>query len=194
MVYVFQALSHNRLLKPGDKIAIGTPIFTPYTQIPNVMNYGLVSIDVSNSEENNWDIDEEELRKLEKPEVKAFFLVNPSNPASHALSENTLKALCEVVEKNPDLIDIDRLMSEQYGEDFAEYICDSMTEIDFLNDLAQKKGVVVMYGPGFEAPDGTIRISLANLNKDDYVEIAERILELLDEYYEEYEAEEQEAA
>ena len=56
-------------------------------------------------------------------------------------------------------------MSEQYGEDFAEYIRDSMTEVDFLNDLAQKKGFVVMYGSGFEAPDGTIRISLANLNK-----------------------------
>lgn len=68
------------------------------------------------------------------------------------------------------------------------------TGLFLLNDLAQKKGVVVMYGPGFEAPDGTIRISLANLNKDDYVEIAERILELLDEYNEEYEPEEQEAA
>ena len=59
------------------------------------------------------------------------------------------------------------------------------TDIEFLNDLAQKKGVVLMYGPGFSAPEGTVRISLANLNKEDYPEIADRIYELLDEYYEE---------
>ena len=47
----------------------------------------------------------------------------------------------------------------------------------------------MMYGPGFSAPDGTVRISLANLNKEDYTEIARRLFELLDEYYAEYEAE-----
>ena len=90
MVYIFEALSHNRLLKPGDQIAIATPIFTPYLQIPSVKNYGLVSIDVSSTQEENWDIAEAELAKLEDPSVKAFFLVNPSNPASRALSEKTL--------------------------------------------------------------------------------------------------------
>ena len=44
-----------------------------------------------------------------------------------------------------------------------------------------------MYGPGFSAPDGTVRISLANLNTEDYVEIAHRLFELLDEYYAESE-------
>ena len=93
MVYIFDALSHNRLLKPGDQIAIATPIFTPYMQIPSVKDYGLVSIDVSSTEESHWEIDEAELAKLEDPSVKAFFLVNPSNPASHALSEMTLARL-----------------------------------------------------------------------------------------------------
>lgn len=57
-----------------------------------------------------------------------------------------------------------------------------------LDDLATKKGVVLMYGPGFDAPEGCVRVSLANLNKEDYVEIAQRMNELFDEYYEEYEA------
>lgn len=104
MVYIFEALSHNRLLKPGDQIAIATPIFTPYMQIPSVKDYGLVSVDVSSTAADNWDIDEAELKKLEDSAVKAFFLVNPSNPASHALSEHTLARLTQVVEKNPDLI------------------------------------------------------------------------------------------
>ena len=46
-----------------------------------------------------------------------------------------------------------------------------------------------MYGPGFSAPEGTVRISLANLNSEDYAEIGRRLFELLDEYYEEYEEE-----
>lgn len=353
MVYIFEALSHNRLLKPGDQIAIATPIFTPYMQIPSVKDYGLVSIDVSSTAEDNWDIDEVELAKLEDPSVKAFFLVNPSNPASHALSENTLALLTQVVEKNPDLIILtddvygtfaenfqsvyavlpyntilvysfsklygvtgwrigliamneqnvcDRLLGElpeedkaylrdeysivttdpdsmpfldrvvadsrsiglyhtsglstpsqvfmdmlalshlvhaakgeedpyirqandtvharyvalmhalgltldesasnaqyytlidvydlverEYGPEFLQWLKAEKTEIDFLNDLAGRKGVVLMYGPGFSAPDGTVRISLANLNTEDYVEIAGRLFELLDEYYAESE-------
>lgn len=43
-----------------------------------------------------------------------------------------------------------------------------------------------MYGPGFDAPEGNVRISLANLNSEDYSEIASRIMELLEEYYEEF--------
>ena len=352
MVYIFEALSHNRLLNPGDRIAIATPIFTPYMQIPSVKNYGLVSVDVTSSEAENWDIAETELAKLEDPSVKAFFLVNPSNPASHALSDKTLERLKQVVEKNPDLIILtddvygtfvedfrtvysvlpyntilvysfsklygvtgwrvgliamnksnvcDRLLSElpeedkdflreeyaivtsepeemkfldrvvadsrsiglyhtsglstpsqvfmvmmslthlvnaeedpyirlanetvharytalmkaldlptddsiqnaqyytlvdvlniagnRYDADFAEWLGNSRTEIDFLNDLAGRKGVVLMYGPGFNAPEGTVRISLANLNAEDYTEIARRLYELLDDYYAEYEAE-----
>ena len=118
MVYIFEALSHNRLLNPGDQIAIATPIFTPYMQIPSVKNYGLVSIDISSSQDENWDIAETELAKLEDPSVKAFFLVNPSNPASHALSEKTLERLAQAVEKNPDLIILTDDVYGTFAEDF----------------------------------------------------------------------------
>lgn len=349
MCYIFHTLSHNKLLKPGDKIAIATPIFTPYLQIPSVNNYGLVSIDVASEDKTNWDISDKELAKLESKEIKAFFLVNPSNPASHALSDATLKKLEEVVKKNPDLIIltddvygtfvnsfetvyaripyntilvysysklygatgwrigliatnkdnvmdkllarlpakdknelnkeysivtaepesmkfIDRvaadsrsiglyhtsglstpsqvfmslialtnlveggkdlyieqsnelvrqryitLMSElhleadasdenasyytlinvndlikrNYDEKFASWKIANKTDIQFLNDLAKKKGVVLMYGPGFDAQPGTVRISLANNNEEDYKELARRLFELLDEYHKEY--------
>lgn len=348
MVYIFETLSHNRLLKPGDTIAIATPIFTPYMEIPSVKDYGLVSVDVSSTAEDNWDIAEDELAKLEEASVKAFFLVNPSNPASHALSENTLARLKQVVEKNPDLIILtddvygtfaedfqtvyavlpyntilvysfsklygvtgwrvgliamnennvcDRLLGElpeedkaylrdeysivtidpdsmpfldrvvadsrsiglyhtsglstpsqvfmdllalshlvyatrgeedpyirqandtvheryvalmnalgltpdesasnaqyytlidvydlverEYGPEFLRWFKAEKTDVDFLDDLAGRKGVVLMYGPGFNAPEGSVRVSLANLNTEDYVEIARRLFELLDEY------------
>lgn len=352
MCYIFQALSHNRVLDPGDKIAIATPIFTPYLQIPNVNDYGLVSVDVMATGDDDWDIPEDELAKLEDPEIKAFFLVNPSNPASHALSDATLERLEQVVEKNPDLviltddvygtfvdgfqtvysvlphntilvysysklygatgwrigliamnkdnvvdrliaelpdderqwlddqydivtdtpeslpfierlcadsrsiglyhtsglstpsqvfmdllslthlvakdndpyieqsrnlvnarysalmgalgleadesranaryyalIDVNDLIARHYDADFAAWRKDNIDDISFLDDLAERKGVVLMYGPGFDAPEGCVRVSLANLVEDDYVEIARRLMELLDEYHERYEQE-----
>ena len=33
--YIFRSLKANRLLKPGDRIALGTPIFTPYWRYRN---------------------------------------------------------------------------------------------------------------------------------------------------------------
>ena len=87
------------------------------------------------------------------------------------------------------LVDALTIAANRYDADFADWLRTSRTEIDFLNDLAGKKGVVLMYGPGFSAPEGTVRISLANLNAEDYTEIARRLFELLDDYYAEYEAE-----
>ena len=84
------------------------------------------------------------------------------------------------------MVDILGLAGDRYGEDFSNWLSETRTEIEFLDDLAAKKGVVLMYGPGFSAPEGSVRISLANLNTGDYVEIADRLFELLDEYYEEY--------
>ena len=355
--YIFESLNHNHVLEPGDKIALATPIFTPYLQIPNVNDYGLVSVDVSSTSEENWDIAESELAKLEDTDVKAFFLVNPSNPASHALSDATLDRLKKVVEKNPDLIvitddvygtfvddfqtaysvvphntilvysfsklygatgwrigmiamnednvvdrlianlpaehkdelageyaivssepeampfverlcadsrsiglyhtsglstpsqvfmdllalthlidpdndpyielskatvheryvalmealgltpdtsrenaqyytivDINELMRQRYGDDFVAWRREAVSDLTFLDDLAKKEGVVLMYGPGFDAPEGCVRVSLANLNKDDYVEIARRMGELMDEYYARFQQESSRAA
>lgn len=347
--YIFNSLSHNRLLNKGDKIAIATPIFTPYLEIPHINDYGLVSINVDSTSETNWEISDAEIKKLENNNVKAFFLVNPSNPASHALSTNTLNKIKKVIEKNPNLIiitddvygtfvnnfqtlysvapentmlvysfsklygvtgwrlglialnetnifdemlkglsskdkkyldqeyssvtddvpnfpfierivadsrsiglyhtsglstpsqifmdflalthllnvendeyinktneiinerydalmnalnlakdedvnnakyycllDLKNMFKVRYSEEFKTYITSKYTLLDILNDLASIEGVVVMYGPGFDAPDWSIRISLANLNKDQYIELARRIYELFDEYFEKY--------
>ena len=346
MSYIFHSLNHNKLLLPGDKIAIGTPIFTPYLQIPDVNNYGLVSINVSSSEENDWDIPETEINKLKDKSIKALFLVNPSNPASHSLSDDTISRLEKVIEVNPNLIILtddvygsfvnnfqsvyaripyntilvysysklygvtgwrtgliamnknnvmDKLLKElpknkkdqlnreysivttepenmkfidrvtadsrsvglyhtsglstpsqifmdilslthlirkdndpylkqcndllteryetlmnefelevddvtknakyysvinintiirnTYGEGLLNWKKENKTDLDFLYDLAKKVGVVLMYGPGFETLEGYVRVSLANLNSEDYKEIARRIYEVLDYYY-----------
>ena len=104
IVYIFNSLKENYLLNPGDKIAINTPIFTPYLEIPSLNDYQLIKLDLTSKEKNNWELEDTELDKLKDPSIKAFFLVNPSNPGSRSLNSHLLKCIEEVVSKNPNLI------------------------------------------------------------------------------------------
>lgn len=346
MTYIFNTLKENFLINPGDKIAIGTPIFTPYLEIPTLNDYQLEVVDIMLDESNNWQYPDSELKKLENPAVKAFFIVNPSNPPSTSVAKESLekiaklvqttrkdliiltddvygtfvngfKSLAAIAPKNtilvysfskyfgatgwrlgvigiyqdnvmdkmiaalpvekrsgmhkryesistdpddiklidrlvadsravalnhtaglstpqqvmmvlfafqelldsdshlyrkeaqdlirdryealykalgveaPELpcyamyyttIDIPQLAEERFGKDFAKWLKAEHEPIDFVWNLADKKGVVLMDGGGFAAPEMSVRVSLANLFKKDYVKIGKAISELLSEY------------
>ncbi|WP_460016527.1 bifunctional aspartate transaminase/aspartate 4-decarboxylase [Lactovum odontotermitis] len=351
IVYIFNSLKRNHLIKAGDKIAINTPIFTPYLQIPELNEFDLVKVLIDSDESKNWEISLEQIKKLEDPDIKAFFVVNPSNPGSKAFSQEALRAIQAAVEKNPDLmiitddvygtfvenfqslyslvpkntilvysfsklfgatgwrlglialqkknifdelIDrlpeaelaeldkryslvthspenfsfIDRIVADsrsvglyhtsglstpqqimevlfalthlihqdeadpyfnacaelinrryedlhkalklatdesaenakyysminilsvaeqQYGKDFRTYLENNFVHNDFLLKLAERNGVVLMDGVGFGAGEGDLRVSEANLPTEDYYLIGQQILELLREYYLEFE-------
>ncbi|MCC8020287.1 MAG: aspartate 4-decarboxylase [Rikenellaceae bacterium] len=110
MCYLFDSLKENRLLKAGDKIAIGVPIFTPYLEIPvlDIYDFDVTYIygtarDSSGS--LNFQYPQSELDKLGDKSVKAFFIVNPSNPTSVMICPDCRKYLVKVVkERNPDLM------------------------------------------------------------------------------------------
>jgi aspartate 4-decarboxylase len=110
MCYIFDSLQINRLLKRGDRIAIGAPIFTPYIEMPQLEQYGLEVVRIDASEKrwigtHSWQYPDSEIDKLGDPSIKAFFLVNPSNPPSVAVRQETIDRIVEVVKtKNPNLI------------------------------------------------------------------------------------------
>ncbi|MDX2089797.1 MAG: bifunctional aspartate transaminase/aspartate 4-decarboxylase [Kofleriaceae bacterium] len=109
MCYVFESLLRNGILRRGDTVALGTPIFTPYIELPHLENFELQTINVAQTSmegaRHTWQYSEDELKKLENPKVKAFFIVNPSNPASFAMAAETRQALVELVtKKRPDLL------------------------------------------------------------------------------------------
>ena len=85
------------------------------------------------------------------------------------------------------LINVGKLAEKYYGKEFKDYLFSKYTQLDLLNSLAKKEGVVVMYGPGFDGEDNTIRFSLANLDKEDYIEIGRRMEEWVQSYIEEFE-------
>jgi aspartate 4-decarboxylase len=104
MTYIFQTLKFNGLVEQGQKIALGTPIFSPYLEIPPLPEYDLEIVDIRMDEDNEWQFSDAELKKLEDPEIKIFCLVNPSNPPSAKLSDADLDKLATLVQtKRPDL-------------------------------------------------------------------------------------------
>lgn len=113
MAYIFNSLMENRLLHKGDKIALGSPIFTPYLEIPRLNDYEFVELEVQQAEEAGWQYTDSEIEKLADPKVKAFFLVHPSNPTSMAMHQETLEKIAEMVNtRRQDLI---LLTDDVYG-------------------------------------------------------------------------------
>ncbi len=352
MCYIFNSLVENKLLQKGDKIALGTPIFTPYLEIPHLNDYELVEVEVSGDEHNDWQMSDEALDKLKDPSVKAFFLVNPGNPSSVSIQQSSLDHLARLVENErrdliiltddvygtfvngfrslmaicprnticvysyskffgatgwrlgviaiheDNLFDqkiaslseadrnalgerygsvsldvagmkfIDRLVADsravalnhtaglstpqqvqmalfslfslmdagapykkdaqqvvtkrfeglysalgitytpnpndahyyttidvldlaraKYGEEFNTWLVDSYEPVDFVLRLAREKEVVLLPGAGFDAPDWSIRVSLANLPDEAYPEIGRQIVGLLEDYHKTWSAE-----
>src|ERR1700741_3324428 len=113
MCYIFKSLKANRLLQPGDTIALGTPIFTPYIEMTHLEDYALKVVQIKSPQENKFQYTDEEIRKLEDPKIKAFFVVNPANPSGMGLSGETIKKLANLVKnKRPDLM---LLTDDVYG-------------------------------------------------------------------------------
>jgi len=113
MCYIFKSLKANRLLKPGDTIALATPIFTPYIEMTHLEDYALNVVNIQATQENKFQFTDAELKKLENPTIKAFFLVNPGNPTGVALGKETIGKLANLVKtKRPDLM---LLTDDVYG-------------------------------------------------------------------------------
>ena len=339
MCYLFYSLKCNFLVNPGDRIALMTPIFTPYLNIPILNDYDL---DVTYIQANTidadglhtWQYPDSELEKLRDPSIKLLCLVNPSNPPSVALDDasraklisddvygtfvphyrsllddlpyntacvysfskyfgatgwrlaviataqnnvfddliaklpddkkralaNRYACLTDHIEKvkftdrmvadsrlvalngtaglgtpqqvmmslfalycllddhdayrtkmqqlvqhrlgllwkslgwtlEPDperagyysVIDLSIWATRLYGADFFAWLKENYDSLDIVVRLAQDTGVVLMDGHGFDAPEWSVRVSLANLNADDYIAIGQRLSAMLADYAE----------
>jgi aspartate 4-decarboxylase len=112
MCYIFKSMKSNRLLNPGDTIALGVPIFTPYLEMPHLEDFALNVVDIRAPQENHFQFTDAELDKLLDPRIKAFFVVNPGNPSAIALSDAVIAKIGQILEKRPDLI---LLTDDVYG-------------------------------------------------------------------------------
>lgn len=110
IVYTFNSLFNNALLEKGDTIALLIPTFAPYMEIPELPEYGfnveyicseLMDIDGHTS----YQFSKNELDRLRDPNIKAVFVVNPSNPTANAIYGDSISQLEDIVKRdNPELM------------------------------------------------------------------------------------------
>ncbi|MEG1311609.1 MAG: aspartate 4-decarboxylase [Romboutsia sp.] len=125
MCYIFDSLMANELLRKNDKIAIMTPIFTPYLEIPHLPGYEFEVININADEvdsygNHTWQYSKKELEKLKDTSIKALFVVNPNNPASIAINDDSANNLVAVVKNyNQDLMIISDDVYGTFVNDFT---------------------------------------------------------------------------
>lgn len=123
LIYIFKTLKINKLLRPKDSIAIVTPVFSPYLEIPQLQEYNLNSVFIKSDNNLGWQIPIEEIEKLKDPKIKALYLVNPANPTAVALNKQVLKELTQFVKKRrPDLIIITDTVYSSFIDDFVSIV------------------------------------------------------------------------
>lgn len=133
MCYIFDTLLANHLLTKRDHIALMVPIFTPYLEIPELSRYEfqvtfIHASSVNEEGRHTWQYPKEELDKIGSTDIKALFVVNPSNPPSVAIDESGIAYLKEVIQtKNPELMII---TDDVYGT-FTDHFKSLMTEIPY---------------------------------------------------------------
>jgi aspartate 4-decarboxylase len=111
MCYIFDSLVVNHLLHRGDKVALAVPTFTPYIEICHLDRFNFEIVEINADEvsatdgRHTWQYPDAEIDKLTDPSIKALFFVNPSNPPSVAMRENSMHRLAKLIQsKRPDLI------------------------------------------------------------------------------------------
>ena len=133
MCYIFDSLIANKLLSVGDKIALLVPTFTPYLEIPHLARYNfeitrIKALEIDEKGIPTWQYTNAEIDKLADPSIKALYVVNPSNPPSVAIRNESKGHLLEVVKKhNPNLMII---TDDVYGT-FVDNFRSLMAELPF---------------------------------------------------------------
>jgi len=116
-------------LRPGDEVLTPSPGFPIYESLINFV--GAKPVLYPLREENNFDIDIEEFKKLVSPMTKMIILNSPQNPTGSVLSKETLKEISRIVLEDNDILVIS---DEVYSEIIYEGEHSSIASIPEMKD------------------------------------------------------------
>jgi aspartate 4-decarboxylase len=86
------------------------------------------------------------------------------------------------------LIDFEFFARKNIGQDAVDYLKKNVHPLDLAFRLAEDHGIVLLNGGGFEAPDWSLRVSLANLPDEAYEEIGRGVRSIARGYRDAFEA------
>jgi len=86
------------------------------------------------------------------------------------------------------LIDFEFWARKNIGQEAVEYLKKNVHPLDLAFRLAEDHGIVLLNGGGFDAPDWSLRVSLANLDDQVYEEIGRGVRSIARGYRDAFEA------
>ncbi len=185
MCYIFDSLQANRLLKQHDKVAIMVPIFPPYVEIPHLKRYDFDVVEIRATGRNpdgshTWQYPPSEIEKLKDPDIKALFLVNPSNPPSVAIDAETRQQLMDIVKNhNPHLMIISDDVYSTFVDGFRSLMADlpyntigvySLSK--YFGVTGRRLGVIALH------PDNVFNHLIGSLPREETAALAKRYASL----------------
>jgi len=100
---VVSTMSRNRLINPGDKVAMVWPSYEPMKDL-FTNQYGCGVVEIRRERSRNWQVVAEDLGKLADPAVKVLVIVSPGNPIDSILDSEFLDHIEGVVNRRPELV------------------------------------------------------------------------------------------
>ena len=77
---------------------------------------------------------------------------------------------------------------KNYGKDFIAFLEKNFEPVDIVFRLAEKSSIVLLNGGGFAGTEWSVRVSLANLEDEDYSIIGKELAETMYDYVEAWES------
>lgn len=74
------------------------------------------------------------------------------------------------------------------GKAFADYLVENFEPVDIVFRLAELESIVLLNGGGFDGPEWSVRVSLANLDENAYTTIAKALKIIVTEYVDAWKA------
>jgi aspartate aminotransferase len=118
------------LLNPGDEVILPSPYWVSYPE--QVKLAGGVCRIVRGEEANNFKITPAQLQAAIGPRTKIFLINSPSNPGGHAYSPAELKALAEVVARQPQIVVFSDEIYEKLVYDGLQFVSFATLHPDLL--------------------------------------------------------------
>ena len=100
---VVSTMSRNRLINPGDKVAMLWPSYEPMHDL-FTNQYGCRVVPIRRERSRNWEVVAEDLDELDDPAVKLLVIVSPGNPIDSTLDSQLLDHIEQVVKRRPELV------------------------------------------------------------------------------------------
>ena len=117
------------LVNPGDEVLVPMPFWVSYIEIIKLAEG--IPVIIPTSIENNFKVTPEQIAKAMTPKTRLFMFSTPCNPTGTVYSKEELRAIAEVIAKQPECY----IMSDEIYE-HINFIGghESMAQFDFIYD------------------------------------------------------------